>query len=76
MKAQNTVARPQATKQSLTTKVESKPVVYKDINGDEVSMSISLLNNVLAPGSNFTQYEADAYFGMCQYLRLNPVKRE
>ena len=48
MKAQNTVARPQATKQSLTMKVESKPVVYKDINGDEVSMSLSLLNNVLA----------------------------
>lgn len=74
--ASNTTARPQATKQSLTTKVENKPVVYKDINGDEVSMSLSLLNNVLAPGSNFTQYEAEAYFGMCQYLRLNPIKRE
>lgn len=74
--ASNTAARPQATKQSLTTKVESKPVAYKDINGDDVSVSLSLLNNVLAPGSNFTQYEADAYFGMCQYLRLNPIKRE
>ena len=82
MKASSTTsARPSprqaATKQSLApVQQEAKPVVYKDINGEEVSLSLSLLNNVLAPGGNFTQYEADAYFGMCQYLHLNPVKRD
>lgn len=76
MKQISNQSRPQSTKQSLATRQESKPVAYKDLNGDDVSVSLSLLNNVLAPGGNFTQYEADAYFGMCQYLRLNPIKRE
>lgn len=71
-------ARQTTTKQSLApvAKQDTKPVVYKDINGEEVSLSLSLLNNVLAPGGNFSQYEADAYFGMCQYLHLNPIKRD
>lgn len=76
MKAANTAARTQATRQSLVPQQETKPVVYKDTNGDEVTLSMHLLNNVLAPGSNFTAYEADAYFGLCKYLHLNPVKRE
>ena len=76
MKAASTTAR-STTKQALApAQKETKPVVYKDINGEDVSLSLSLLNNVLAPGSNFTQYEADAYFGMCQYLHLNPIKRD
>ena len=76
MKASNSISTQAASKQSLATRAETKPTVYKDINGDEVSLSLFLLNNVLAPGGNFSQYEADAYFGMCQFLRLNPVKRE
>lgn len=77
MKAPTTAARTAAPKQSLAPVAkETKPVVYKDINGEDVSLSLSLLNNVLAPGGNFSQYEADAYFGICQYLHLNPIKRD
>lgn len=75
--ARSTTRQTAATKQALATvQKETKPVVYKDINGEDVSLSLTLLNNVLAPGSNFTQYEADAYFGICQYLHLNPIKRD
>lgn len=77
MKAPTAAARTAAPKQSLAPVAkETKPVVYKDINGEDVSLSLSLLNNVLAPGGNFSQYEADAYFGICQYLHLNPIKRD
>lgn len=77
MKAPTAAPRTAATKQTLAPiQKETKPVVYKDINGEDVSLSLSLLNNVLAPGGNFTQYEADAYFGMCKYLHLNPAKRD
>ena len=76
MKAATAPTRPAATRQSLVAQKDTKPVIYKDLNGEEVSLSLSLLNNVLAPGSDFSEFEAEAYFGMCKYLHLNPVKRE
>lgn len=77
MKAASTAARPAATKQTLAPVQQNvKPVVYMDTNGEEVSLTLSLLNNVLSPGGRFTQNVADMYFGMCKYLHLNPVKKE
>ena len=77
MKATTSTARPAATKQSLApVPRDTKPVVFKDTNGEDVSLTLSLLNDVLSPGSRFSQNVADMYFGMCKYLHLNPVKRE
>ena len=77
MKAAPTAARPAATKQSLAPVQKNvTPVVYMDTNGEEVSLTLSLLNDVLSPGGRFSQNVADMYFGMCKYLHLNPVKRE
>lgn len=77
MRAAAATQQKPTSRQSLVPNQQNvKPVVYKDTNGEDVSLSLSLLNDVLSPGSHFTQNVADMYFGMCKYLHLNPVKRE
>lgn len=71
-------ATPTAQKQSLAVKEASmeKPTVYKDSNGQEVSLSRYIINRYLAPGADFTEAECWSLIGLAQARGLNPVTKD
>ena len=79
MRAQNNTARPAATRQSLATtapKQDSKLVVYNDMNGNKVELSIGVIKQYICPGTNVTDAEAYMFLTLCQFNGLNPFLRD
>ena len=76
MKAQ--APKPVTNKQSLTVKesTSEKPVIYKDSNGQEVSLSRFIINRYLAPGANFTEEECWGLIGLAKTRGLNPISKD
>lgn len=72
------VPTPMPQKQSLAVKEASteKPTVYKDSNGQEVSLSTFIINKYLAPGANFTEEECWGLIGLAQSRGLNPIVKD
>ena len=74
MKAQNTVARPQATKQSLVAqKTEDKPIKF-DVAGNSVELSVALTQNYFCKSAS--PAEAYVFNNWCAHLGLDPWKKE
>lgn len=72
-------ARPQTTKQqglAPTAQKNTKPIIYQDVDGNNVELSLFILNNFLAPGEKFTEAESWGYFQLCQARRMNPVLKD
>lgn len=79
MRAQSSAARPAATRQSLTTapkQENSKLVVYNDMNGNKVELSIGVIKQYICPGTNVTDAEAYMFLTLCQFNGLNPFLRD
>lgn len=75
--APTAASRPAPTKQGLVTRgADNLETRYKDMNGNEVSLSVSILNDYLCPGGNFTPAEAYVYLKLCEMRKLNPIERE
>lgn len=74
MKAANTAARPQATRQSLVQKpVEDKPIEYM-AGGSKVEMSIALTQAYFCDKAS--PAEAFVFNQWCAHLGLDPWKKE
>lgn len=69
---------PTNQKQSLSVREaeNEKPVVYKDNNGQEVSLSKFIINHYLAPGADFTEAECWGLIGLAKARGLNPVAKD
>ena len=75
--APTAASRPAPTRQGLVTRgADNLETRYKDMNGNEVSLSVSILNDYLCPGGNFTPAEAYVYLKLCEMRKLNPIERE
>ena len=70
--------QPVAQKQSLSVRQadEDKPVVYRDSNGQEVSLSRYIINRYLAPAAEFTEEECWGLIGLAKARGLNPVVKD
>lgn len=69
--------KPTANKQSLAVKNDdSTKVSYKDIDGNVVELSYYIVNNYLAPGSNFTQQECWTLINLSKARGLNPIAKD
>lgn len=70
--------QPVAQKQSLSVRQvdEDKPVVYRDSNGQEVSLSRYIINRYLAPTAEFTEEECWGLIGLAKARGLNPVVKD
>ena len=75
MKAQNTVARPQATKQSLVAQkpLDDKPVKF-DVAGRNVELSVALTQAYFCPKAS--PAEAYIFNQWCSHVGLDPWRRE
>ena len=75
MKAQ--APKPTVKKQTLAVKEQNDtPVSYTDIDGHQVELSQYLVNNFIAPGSNFSQTECWALINLSKARGLNPIARD
>ena len=76
MKAQ--APKPVSNKQSLAVKesANEKPTVYNDIDGNKVELSRYLINNFIAPGSDFTDKQCWALINLSKARGLNPIARD
>ena len=75
MKAQNTVARPQATKQSLVAqKTTDDKLVKFDVAGRNVELSVALTQAYFC--KNASPAEAFVFNQWCSHVGLDPWRRE
>lgn len=75
MKAQ--APKPVSNKQSLAVKdVKDEPTIYKDIDGNTVELSRYLVNNYIAPGSNFSSEQCWALINLSKARGLNPIAKD
>lgn len=75
--ATNIASRQNPVKQGMVARgADNLETRYKDMNGNEVFVSLSILNDYLCPGGNFAPQEAYVYLKLCEMRRLNPFERE
>lgn len=64
-------------KQSLAVRdANDKPIVYNDIDGNEVSLSQYLINNYIAPGQDFNVQECWSLMNLSKARGYNPINKD
>ena len=65
--ATNIASRQNPVKQGMVARgADNLETRYKDMNGNEVFVSLSILNDYLCPGGNFAPQEAYVYLKLCE----------
>lgn len=71
-----TAPKPVAKQSIAVRDANDAPTVYKDIDGNEVSLSQYVVNNYISPGGDFTQQECWSLINLSKARGLNPITRD